>query len=93
MTNFEKLKSMNEEEISEFLDSIASIDDSPWIVWFNKRYCENCETIRSYARIPDIYYDSTYCEVNGNCRYFQDKDDIPDNKEMIELWLASEDNK
>lgn len=89
MTNFEKLKSMNEEEISEFLDSI-SIDDSPWIVWFNKKYCENCETIRSYARIPDIYYDSTYCEVNGNCRYFQDKDDIPDSKEMIELWLESE---
>ena len=28
MTNFEKLKSMNEEEISEFLDSIASIDDN-----------------------------------------------------------------
>lgn len=86
MTNFEKLKSMNEEEISEFLDSI-SIDDNPWIVWFNKRYCENCEAIRSYGRNPNIYYDSTYCEVNGNCRYFQDKDDIPDNKEMIELWL------
>lgn len=90
MTNFEKLKSMNEEEISEFLDSITSIDDSPWITWFNKRYCENCETIRSYERTPDIYYDSTYCEVCGNCRYFQDKDDIPDNKEMIKLWLASE---
>ena len=90
MTNFERLKSMNEKEMSEFLDSI-SIDDSPWIVWFNKRYCENCETIRSYTRNPDIYYDSTYCEVNGNCRYFQDKDDIPDNKEMIELWLESED--
>ena len=90
MTNFEKLKSMNEEEISEFLDSITSIDDNPWIVWFNKKYCENCETIRSYIRNPDIYYDSTYCEVNGCSRYFQDKDDIPDNKEMIELWLASE---
>ena len=90
MTNFEKLKSMNEEEISEFLDSIIGIDDTPWIVWFNKRYCKNCETIRSCARIPDIYYDSTYCEVNGNCRYFQDKDDVPDNKEMIELWLESE---
>ena len=90
MTNFEKLKSMNEEEISKFLDSLVNIDDNPWIVWFNKRYCKNCEAIRSYAQIPDIYYDSTYCEVNGNCRYFQDKDDIPDNKEMIELWLASE---
>ena len=90
MTNFEKLKSMNEEEISEFLDSTANIDDTPWIVWFNKKYCENCETIRSYERTPDVYYDSTYCEVNGNCRYFQDKDDIPDNKEMIELWLESE---
>lgn len=90
MTNFEKLKSMNEEEISEFLDNIG-IDDNPWIAWFNKRYCENCETIRRYARYPDIYYDLTYCEVNGNCKYFQDKDDIPNNKEMIELWLESED--
>ena len=92
MTNFEKLKSMNEEEISEFLDNV-NIDDNPWTVWFNKKYCKNCETIRNYARIPDIYYDLTYCEVNGNCRYFHDKDDIPNNKEMIELWLASEDNK
>ena len=90
MTNFEKLKSMNKEEISEFLDSITSIDDSPWIVWFNKKYCENCEIIRRNTLDPDIYYDCTYCEVNGNCRYFQDKDDIPDNKEMIELWLESE---
>lgn len=90
MTNFEKLKSMNEKEISEFLDSIIGTDEDPWIVWFNKRYCENCETIRGYSLIPNIYDDFTYCEVNGNCRYFQDKDDIPDNKEMIELWLESE---
>ena len=47
MTNFEKLKSMNEKEISEFLDSIIGTDENPWIVWFNKRYCKNCETIRS----------------------------------------------
>ena len=90
MTNFEKLKSMDEKEISEFLDSIIGTDEDPWTVWFNKRYCENCETIRGYSLIPDIYDDFTYCEVNGNCRYFQDKDDIPDSKEMIELWLASE---
>ena len=90
MTNFEKLKSMNEKEISEFLDSNISIDDNPWTVWFNKRYCENCETIRGYSLIPDVYDDFTYCEVNGNCRYFQDKDDVPDDKEMIELWLESE---
>ena len=84
MTNFEKLKSMNEEEMSEFLDSIISVDDNPWIDWFNKKYCENCETIEvnHYAHI-----NCSYCEVNGNCKYFQDKDDIPNNKEMIELWL------
>ena len=90
MTNFEKLKSMNEKEISEFLDSIVSIDDNPWVVWFYKKYCDNCETIRLNALDPNARCDYAYCEVNGNCRYFQDKDDIPDNKEMIELWLASE---
>lgn len=52
MTNFEKLKSMNEKEISEFLDSIVSIDDNPWVVWFYKKYCDNCETIRLNTLLP-----------------------------------------
>lgn len=90
MTNFEKLKSMNEKEISKFLDSIVSIDDNPWVVWFYKKYCDNCETIRLNTLDPNAHCDYTYCELNKNCRYFQNKDDIPDNKEMIELWLESE---
>ena len=90
MTNFEKLKSMNEKEISEFLDSIVSIDDNPWVVWFYKKYCDNCETIRLKTLDPNARYDYAYCELNENCRYFKNKDDIPDNKEMIELWLESE---
>ena len=90
MTNFEKLKSMNEKEISEFLDSIVSIDDNPQVVWFYKKYCDNCETIRLNTLDPNARCDYAYCELNENCRYFQNKDDIFDNKEMIELWLESE---
>ena len=87
MTNFERLKSMNEKEMSEFLDSIISVDDDLWIDWFNKKYCENCEIIEHSNPDGGIPFTYTYCEINGNCRYFQDKDDIPNSKEMIELWL------
>jgi ATP-dependent helicase/DNAse subunit B len=32
----------------------------------------------------------TYCELENKCRFFQELDDVPDNKEMIKMWLEEE---
>lgn len=85
MNVFELLKSKNIEELTEWFDEIG-IDFSPWVSWWDKNYCNKCDA---------VYYDGDrseygWCEVNGKCKYFQDMNDIPSNKQIIKMWLESE---
>lgn len=32
----------------------------------------------------------SYCELNGNCKFFPDLDEVPDNKKIIKMWLETE---
>lgn len=105
MTNLEKIKNMSIDELAEWLDKNGMFDNSPWLNAFNDKYCEKCESIECcYADAKEKlgitpFYDETfecaYCELadeNGvkRCRFFQELDDIPDNKEMIKMWLEEE---
>ena len=101
MTKFESIKSKSIDEIAEWIDKYVMYDDSPWSKWWNENYCQKCEAVtmpaEEYSRIVGwghSYYcgdiECGYCEVNGKCRYFQDMDDIPDNEEIIKMWLESE---
>ena len=31
----------------------------------------------------------SYCELNGNCKFFPDLDEAPDNKMIIKMWLET----
>ena len=31
--------------------------------------------------------DCTYCELNNHCKFFPQIAEIPDNKEVIKMWL------
>jgi hypothetical protein len=77
-----KVKDIN--DLAEWLDKFKVCDDTPWLQWYDKKYCKNCEPI-----VKDGL-DYGHCELNDNCRYFKDMDDIPDNEEMIKMWLESE---
>lgn len=101
MTNFEEINSKNIDEFAEWLDKHGIYDGSDWDKWFNKNYCQKCEAIimprEEYARIVGWSYsgyrgniECAYCEVNGKCRYFQDMDKIPNNIEVIKMWLETE---
>jgi hypothetical protein len=100
MNNFERLKSMSVEELAEWLDKNGSFDDSPWLNAFNEKYCAKCGSIEcNYADAKEKlgitpFYDDTiecaYCEIYNKCRYFEDMNDVPDNREMIKMWLESE---
>lgn len=94
--NFDKIKSMNIDELSEWLDMYGQIDNSPWIKWWNETYCKSCpseigyvvdDTGRNQWNIP---YECTWCELHGKCKFFQELKDLPDNKEIIEMWLENE---
>lgn len=82
---------MNIDEFAEWLDEYIVFDDSPWLKWWDKNYCHQCE--------PEIVSDDDYfggkmeyswCELNDNCKFFKDMAEIPSTKEMIKMWLESE---
>lgn len=91
MTNFDKFKQMSLKEFVEWLDEYGAFDSSPWMKWFDEKYCQNCDSIMTNpVDYPNIEIPCSYCELNGNCKFFPDKEDTPDNKEIIEMWFAEE---
>lgn len=85
MTVFELLKSKNAEELSEWLDEYCHTDFAPWISWWDRNYCNKCDS---------VYYDGDkneygWCEVYNKCRYFQNMNEIPNHKQIIKMWLES----
>lgn len=90
MNNWTKLKNMSTEDLAEWLDQYGMFDNSPWITWFDQKYCKNCEDIMCKYEDGERELPCSYCEVYGTCRFFQNLDDIPDNKMTIKMWLESE---
>ena len=90
MTNFEKIQSMNVEELSEWIDKYGQFDDSPWAERFNELYCSNCESIMCHYEINKRGLPYAWCELYNKCKFFQELDDVPDNKAVIKMWLKSE---
>ena len=97
MTIYEQFTAMSVEELSRWLDKHGQFDGSPWMLWFEKNYCKKCESIKcSYITakeklgIEPFYERSvecTYCELEKKCKFFPDIDDVPDNRDIIEMWL------
>ena len=90
MTVFEKIRSMDIDEFAEFLDDNWTHDNDPTIEWWNQKYCNNCDPIRDWAECFKTEVDFAWCELNGKCKYFPDLDEVPDSKQMIKMWLESE---
>ena len=102
MTNLEKIKNMPIDELADWLDKNSMFDNSPWMNLFNEKYCAKCESIKCkyvdaeeklgfspYARYSGEV-ECSYCEIYGKCRFFENLEDVPDNKEMIKMWFEEE---
>lgn len=92
MTNFRKLQSMSVEELAGWLSKHLAFDEAPHMMWFAKAYCDNCEPVEGewdgiFGRHKCEF---AYCEKNKKCRYFPEKDEVPDDAEIIKLWLEAE---
>lgn len=101
MTNFKRLQTMTVDQLAAWLDKNGIFDGSPWNDWFNKRFCESCESIelkyedsKTILGIEPLSLDLTsecsYCECYDHCRFFPSLKEIPSNKEIIEMWLLEE---
>ena len=100
MNNFEKLQSMSVDDLAAWLDKNGIIDNSPWFEDFNKKYCANCESVMckyedaekvvGFKPLYDDDVECAYCEIYKKCRYFEDRDEVPDGVEMAKLWLETE---
>ena len=100
MTNYKKLISKSPRALAEWLDKSGQFDGSPWMKWFDKNYCSKCDSIKiNRADSKDILgfelmfkSDTTcsYCEFYKKCKYFPDKEEIPSNVDIIEMWLKEQ---
>lgn len=89
MTVFDNFKSRTVDELAEWLNEYCAYDCAPWIFWFDTTYCKNCEPEIVES---DCHRNMEYgwCELNGKCRYFQHMNEIPNNKQVIKMWLERE---
>ena len=103
-TNFENLKSMSIDELAEWLDKNGIIDNSPWMDYFNNKYCNNCESVmckyedaeKMLGFKPCLWDDEiecAYCEIYKKCRHFPEMTEVLDGKEIVKLWLEAEATK
>lgn len=90
MNVYDALKSKNIDELSEWFDECVYFEDSPWARYFDDNYCKKCKPEIDRISEWDRECECAWCELNGQCKYFQDMDDIPSNKEIIKMWLESE---
>ena len=89
-TQIEKIKSMDINELSEWLDKYGQFDGSPWMDWWDERYCKNCESVVGEFLDSNREHKFAWCELHDKCRFFEEFDEVPDNKEIIRSWLESE---
>jgi hypothetical protein len=93
---------MTLDELATWIDKHGDFDGAPWMKWFDKNYCDKCEPVEmSQVEYRKIFgcssYSSTmtcsYCELHHNCKFFPELDYIPDNKDIIRMWLELEVDK
>ena len=89
MTIFEKIKSKDIDEFVDWIDEYFNFDSAPYWKWWDGNYCSKCKAvIQTNDEGRESEY--AYCEVHGNCQFFKDACDIPNNKQTIKMWLESE---
>lgn len=84
MTNFERIKNMNKDELAKFLDDLTSggIEKAPHSIWFNEKYCKVCPDIEViYLGKKDLWKE---CDFESKCP------NTNWDSGMIKLWLDGE---
>ena len=93
MTIFEKFKSMTIDEFADWLDKYGQFDGSPWMSWWDDKYCSKCEPIKVENETYVIPVMCSWCELHKNkCKFFPDREEMPSNKDIIKMYLEEQYN-
>lgn len=67
MTNADRIRSMTDEELAEFLSGIAYGRETPWSEPFARRMCDSCQTVHGTyeSGIEDDFHECDF--VDGKC--------------------------
>lgn len=90
MTNFDNIHNMSKDELAHWIDDYGQFDSSPWMSWFNQKYCDNCKAIMCHYEGNEHEFPCSWCELESKCKFFPDLNETPDNKMIIKMWLESE---
>ena len=100
ITWFEKIRSMDIDELAEWLDENGQFDGSPWMKWWDENYCQKCDPIECHYTETkeklgfEPFYERSiecaWCELEHKCKFFPEMKDVPDSNEIVKMWLESE---
>ena len=93
MTVFKNIKHMNIDEFAEWFEKNCTHDENPCDVWWSKNYCDKCEPVVLYDEELGRKMKLCWCELHNKCKYFQDRNELLDKRQMIKIWLESEEEK
>ena len=99
MTVYDKFTTSTKESLAKWIADFGNHDDSPWMNWFDRAYCQKCEpeiVTRGESEAKLGFYlsytdkiECSYCEVHKECRFLPNKP-TPDIEEIIRMWLDQE---
>ena len=89
-SNFKVIKAMSIDQLAEWLDKYGAFEESPWMIWWDTIYCNNCESIMCHYEDSRREFPCAWCELEHKCKFFPEMGEVPDNKEIIKMWLESE---
>lgn len=87
---FNDIQSKNIDEFAEWLDKYGAFDGSPWMKWFDEKFCSKCKPVMCHCRDSKDEIPCSWCELEKKCKFFTNLDHTPDNKDIIKMWLESE---
>lgn len=90
MTVFDSIKNKNIDELAEWIDEHCNFDDALHWKYWDENYCNKCEPITAGTNVLGYPLKYAPCEISGNCKFFKDAKDIPNSKQIIKMWLESE---
>lgn len=105
MTNLEKFQQITTSvnKFADWIDKHCFYDNTPWMDWWDKNYCDKCESIilsadecKELTGIEPLFasnLECAYCEVYHKCKYFPDLEETPSMKDIVKMWLAAESNE
>ena len=73
MTNGDRIRSMSDEELANFLLNVAYAGSDPWAVPFARKLCDNCPTVECKIQETGQTMDFHECDfADGKCPHGTD---------------------